>query len=185
MYRLFVRVKDGLKTVCDCMRGYLREQGKALVVEEEGESGKNPITYIQVRLCTLSQFSHTVWSHAKPNHIAWPLLSSYNDTKEWLENNFTSTKHILQALHGWVGGWDMSGNCRWQNKPEPYTSHMTWNLPHTCTQTPSCVWEKLFPLLSFLSLQKTTLLWSVKRVHFTVGTFHVNLSKMLHWQQCC
>lgn len=56
MYRLFVRVKDGLKTVCDCMRGYLREQGKALVVEEEGESGKNPITYIQVRLCTLSRF---------------------------------------------------------------------------------------------------------------------------------
>ena len=49
MYRLFVRVKDGLKTVCDCMRGYLREQGKALVVEEEGESNKNPITYIQVR----------------------------------------------------------------------------------------------------------------------------------------
>lgn len=56
MHRLFVRVKDGLKTVCDCMRGYLREQGKALVVEEEGESGKNPITYIQVRLCTLLQF---------------------------------------------------------------------------------------------------------------------------------
>ena len=51
MHRLFIRVKDGLKTVCDCMRGYLREQGKALVVEEEGESGKNPITYIQVRDC--------------------------------------------------------------------------------------------------------------------------------------
>ena len=33
------------------MRGYLREQGKALVVEEEGESSKNPITYIQVELC--------------------------------------------------------------------------------------------------------------------------------------
>lgn len=30
------------------MRGYLREQGKALVVEEEGESSKNPISYIQV-----------------------------------------------------------------------------------------------------------------------------------------
>ena len=51
MHRLFIRVKDGLKTVCDCMRGYLREQGKALVVEEEGESSKNPITYIQVELC--------------------------------------------------------------------------------------------------------------------------------------
>lgn len=48
MHRLFIRVKDGLKTVCDCMRGYLREQGKALVVEEEGESSKNPISYIQV-----------------------------------------------------------------------------------------------------------------------------------------
>ena len=48
MHRLFVRVKDGLKTVCDCMRGYLGEQGKALVAEEEGDSGKNPITYIQV-----------------------------------------------------------------------------------------------------------------------------------------
>ena len=48
MYRLFVRVKEGLNTVCDCMKGYLREQGKALVAEDEGEGGKNPITYIQV-----------------------------------------------------------------------------------------------------------------------------------------
>ncbi|CAH3163837.1 unnamed protein product, partial [Porites lobata] len=47
MHRLFTRVKDGLKTVCHCMRGYLGEQGKALVIEEEGESCKNPITYIQ------------------------------------------------------------------------------------------------------------------------------------------
>ncbi|KAL9963581.1 hypothetical protein ACROYT_G027104 [Oculina patagonica] len=58
MYRLFVRVKDGLKTVCDCMRGYLREQGKALVVEEEGESCKNPITYIQSLLDLKDRFDH-------------------------------------------------------------------------------------------------------------------------------
>lgn len=58
MYRLFVRVKDGLKTVCDCMRGYLREQGKALVVEEEGESGRNPITYIQSLLNLKDRFDH-------------------------------------------------------------------------------------------------------------------------------
>ncbi|KAJ7392623.1 Cullin-3 [Desmophyllum pertusum] len=58
MYRLFVRVKDGLKTVCDCMKGYLREQGKALVVEEEGESGKNPITYIQSLLNLKDRFDH-------------------------------------------------------------------------------------------------------------------------------
>ena len=61
MYRLFVRVKDGLNTVCVCMRGYLREQGKALVVEEEGESCKNPITYIQVRgLFYCNSYKHVV-----------------------------------------------------------------------------------------------------------------------------
>lgn len=58
MHRLFTRVKDGLKTVCDCMRGYLREQGKALVVEEEGESCKNPITYIQSLLNLKDRFDH-------------------------------------------------------------------------------------------------------------------------------
>ncbi|XP_073255357.1 cullin-3-like isoform X3 [Porites lutea] len=58
MHRLFTRVKDGLKTVCDCMRGYLREQGKALVVEEEGESCKNPITYIQSLLDLKDRFDH-------------------------------------------------------------------------------------------------------------------------------
>ena len=42
--------------VCDCMREYLREQGKALVVEEEGESCKNPITSIQVRTCLAKAF---------------------------------------------------------------------------------------------------------------------------------
>lgn len=47
MYKLFSRVPNGLKTMCECMSLYLREQGKALV-SEEGE-GKNPVDYIQVR----------------------------------------------------------------------------------------------------------------------------------------
>lgn len=46
MYKLFSRVPNGLKTMCECMSSYLREQGKALV-SEEGES-KNPVDYIQV-----------------------------------------------------------------------------------------------------------------------------------------
>lgn len=46
MYKLFSRVPNGLKTMCECMSTYLREQGKALV-SEEGE-GKNPVDYIQV-----------------------------------------------------------------------------------------------------------------------------------------
>ena len=48
MYRLFYRVKEGLNTVCDCMRSYLREQGKALVTEDGAEAGRNTIAYIQV-----------------------------------------------------------------------------------------------------------------------------------------
>ena len=49
MFRLLHRVKDGLQAVCECLRAYLREQGVALVKEEEsGETGKNAITYVQV-----------------------------------------------------------------------------------------------------------------------------------------
>ncbi|XP_028320345.1 cullin-3-like isoform X2 [Gouania willdenowi] len=45
MYKLFSRVPNGLKTMCECMSSYLREQEKALMAEE-GE-GKNPVDYIQ------------------------------------------------------------------------------------------------------------------------------------------
>ena len=48
MYKLFYRVPDGLKTMCQCVSGYLREQGKVLVAEEEG--GKNAISFVQVLL---------------------------------------------------------------------------------------------------------------------------------------
>ncbi|KAG2462034.1 CUL3 protein, partial [Polypterus senegalus] len=54
MYKLFSRVPNGLKTMCECMSSYLREQGKALV-SEEGE-GKNPVDYIQGLLDLKSRF---------------------------------------------------------------------------------------------------------------------------------
>ncbi|KAK3583652.1 hypothetical protein CHS0354_021390 [Potamilus streckersoni] len=57
MYKLLVRVPKGLKTMCDCISGYLREQGKALVTEE-GEEGKNAITYIQSLLDLKDRFDH-------------------------------------------------------------------------------------------------------------------------------
>ena len=47
MYKLFIRVKEGLKTMSDCISKYLREQGRALV-SEEGEESKNAIVYVQV-----------------------------------------------------------------------------------------------------------------------------------------
>ncbi|XP_077371254.1 cullin-3-B-like isoform X2 [Festucalex cinctus] len=56
MYKLFSRVPNGLKTMCDCMSLYLREQGRALV-SEEGE-GKNPVDYIQGLLNLKMIFDH-------------------------------------------------------------------------------------------------------------------------------
>lgn len=55
MYKLFIRVPNGLETMCECTSTYLREQGKALVTEDAAsaehekvkESGKNAVVYIQ------------------------------------------------------------------------------------------------------------------------------------------
>lgn len=46
LYKLLSRVSEGLKTVSQCVSTYLREQGKALVQEEE--AGTNAITFVQV-----------------------------------------------------------------------------------------------------------------------------------------
>lgn len=51
MYKLFIRVPEGLKTMCECISVYLREQGKA-IVSEEGEDSKNAITFVQVSSTT-------------------------------------------------------------------------------------------------------------------------------------
>ena len=48
MYKLFSRVPEGLRTMCECISAYLREQGRALVTEEE--NGTNAIVYVQVYL---------------------------------------------------------------------------------------------------------------------------------------
>ncbi|XP_077580980.1 cullin-3-B-like [Stigmatopora nigra] len=56
MYKLFSRVPNGLKTMCDCMSLFLREQGRALV-SEEGE-GKNPVDFIQGLLELKMVFDH-------------------------------------------------------------------------------------------------------------------------------
>lgn len=53
MFKLFSPVANGPKIMCDCMSSYLREQGKALVLEA-GED-RNPVEYVQVGiLCTQS-----------------------------------------------------------------------------------------------------------------------------------
>ena len=48
MYNVLDRVADGLATLTECVSKHLREQGKALVQDED--AGKNAIAYVQVRL---------------------------------------------------------------------------------------------------------------------------------------
>jgi hypothetical protein len=46
MYELFSRVAGGPEMMADCVSQYLREQGKALVQEDNG--GTNAINFVQV-----------------------------------------------------------------------------------------------------------------------------------------
>lgn len=49
MYKLFSRVPDGMKIMSDCVSKYLREQGKALV-QEDDSGGTNAILFVQVSI---------------------------------------------------------------------------------------------------------------------------------------
>ncbi|CAF1635370.1 unnamed protein product, partial [Adineta ricciae] len=57
MYKLFERVPNGHLTIADCMSGYLREQGRALVAENADE-GKNAISYVQSLLDLKDTFDY-------------------------------------------------------------------------------------------------------------------------------
>nr|XP_033342734.1 cullin-3 isoform X1 [Megalopta genalis]XP_033342735.1 cullin-3 isoform X1 [Megalopta genalis] len=57
MYKLFSRVSAGLRTVCDCVSQFLKEQGRAMV-QEEHESTTNAVLYIQNLLDLKDRFDH-------------------------------------------------------------------------------------------------------------------------------
>ncbi|CAB3386853.1 Hypothetical predicted protein [Cloeon dipterum] len=72
MYKLFSRLRDGLKTISECVSKYLREQGKGLVQEEEDSKqneaaaatglpcsgGTNAISFVQKLLDLKDRFDH-------------------------------------------------------------------------------------------------------------------------------
>ncbi|VDP02089.1 unnamed protein product [Soboliphyme baturini] len=57
MYRLLKRVNDGLKTMTECTSAYLREQGKALVQDLDGDMARSPVQYIQGLLDLKDRFN--------------------------------------------------------------------------------------------------------------------------------
>ncbi|XP_055710356.1 cullin-3 isoform X2 [Phlebotomus papatasi] len=90
MYTLFSRVEDGLKTIVDCVSGYLREQGRMLVKEEE--SGTNPITYVQNLLDLKDRFDHFLNHSFNNDKIFKHMISS--DFEHFLNLNSKSPEYL-------------------------------------------------------------------------------------------
>lgn len=90
MYKLFSRVKDGLKTIADCVSAYLREQGKLLVKEEE--SGTNPITFVQNLLDLKDRFDHFLHHSFDNDKIFKNMISS--DFEYFLNLNNKSPEYL-------------------------------------------------------------------------------------------
>ena len=84
------------------------------------------------------------------------------------ENENTANKWYEQTQN-WMNLTHMSGNGPdGKTKTEPYTN-VTWNIPYTCTQTPSYVWAKIFHLFCFSASRK---------LHFSVCPAHVSYGSL-------
>lgn len=76
MYKLFGRVADGLKTMADCVSHYLREQGKALVQEEEHQPATNAVTFVQSLLNLKDRFDHFLVNSFNNDKIFKQMIAS-------------------------------------------------------------------------------------------------------------
>ncbi|XP_047105774.1 cullin-3 [Schistocerca piceifrons] len=90
MYKLFNRVTDGLKTMADCVSQYLREQGKALVQEEEG--GTNAINFVQNLLDLKDRFDHFLHNSFNNYKIFKQMIAS--DFEHFLNLNPKSPEYL-------------------------------------------------------------------------------------------
>jgi len=105
MYKLFGRVPQGLKTMVDCISAYLREQGKALVVEPDAGDqpstssdpppatvSKNPITYIQALLDLKDRFDHFLHEAFSNDQLFKQMIS--RDFEYFLNLNAKSPEYL-------------------------------------------------------------------------------------------
>ncbi|XP_066159068.1 cullin-3 isoform X1 [Euwallacea fornicatus] len=91
MYKIFGRVGDGLKTMADCVSHYLREQGKALVQEEEHQ-GTNAITFVQSLLDLKDGFDHFLNNSFNKDKIFKQMIAS--DFEHFLNLNPKSPEYL-------------------------------------------------------------------------------------------
>ncbi|KAG5889020.1 hypothetical protein JTB14_033949 [Gonioctena quinquepunctata] len=92
MYKLFGRVSDGLKTMADCVSLYLREQGKALVQEEEHQPATNAITFVQSLLDLKDGFDHFLKNSFNNDKIFKQMIAS--DFEHFLNLNPKSPEYL-------------------------------------------------------------------------------------------
>ncbi|XP_018577843.1 cullin-3 [Anoplophora glabripennis] len=92
MYKLFGRVTDGLKTMADCVSQYLREQGKALVQEEEHQPATNAITFVQSLLDLKDGFDHFLKNSFNNDKIFKQMIAS--DFEHFLNLNPKSPEYL-------------------------------------------------------------------------------------------
>ncbi|CAH1104672.1 unnamed protein product [Psylliodes chrysocephalus] len=92
MYKLFGRVTDGLKTMADCVSLYLREQGKALVQEEEHQPATNAITFVQSLLDLKDGFDHFLKNSFNNDKIFKQMIAS--DFEHFLNLNPKSPEYL-------------------------------------------------------------------------------------------
>lgn len=92
MYKLFGRVTDGLKTMSDCVSHYLREQGKALVQEEEHQPATNAISFVQSLLDLKDRFDHFLVNSFANDKIFKQMIAS--DFEHFLNLNPKSPEYL-------------------------------------------------------------------------------------------
>ncbi|XP_042860976.1 cullin-3-like [Penaeus japonicus] len=90
MYKLMSRVSDGLRAVAECVSQHLREQGKALVAEEEG--GKNAITFVQNLLDLKDRFDHFLHNSFNNDKIFKQMIAA--DFEYFLNLNSKSPEYL-------------------------------------------------------------------------------------------
>ncbi|KAK9510303.1 hypothetical protein O3M35_005117 [Rhynocoris fuscipes] len=90
MYNLFSRVSDGLKTMSDCVSLYLREQGKALV--EEQQPNTNAITYVQNLLDLKDRLDHFLHNSFNNDKIFKHMIAA--DFEHFLNLNPKSPEYL-------------------------------------------------------------------------------------------
>ncbi|KAF6215627.1 hypothetical protein GE061_010383 [Apolygus lucorum] len=90
MYKLFSRVADGLKTMSECVSMYLREQGKALV--EEQEPSTNAITFVQNLLDLKDRLDHFLHNSFKNDKLFKHMIAA--DFEYFLNLNPKSPEYL-------------------------------------------------------------------------------------------